>query len=74
MDLQMPVMDGITATRRIRSLEGVPWAQSVPIIAMTANAFKEDALSCIAAGMDEHIAKPFDASDLVRKLAVYLGA
>jgi signal transduction histidine kinase/CheY-like chemotaxis protein len=55
MDIQMPVMDGLTATREMRK-----GGMTIPIIAMTANAFKEDAAACIAAGMDAHIAKPFD--------------
>ncbi|MDR1422445.1 MAG: response regulator [Coriobacteriales bacterium] len=72
MDLQMPVMDGITATKNLRAIEDIPWARKVPIVAMTANAFKEDAQMCLAAGMDEHIAKPFDMSDLIRRLSRYL--
>ena len=59
MDLMMPVMDGYTATRKIRELERSD-AKTVPIIAMTANAFKEDAEKCIAVGMNAHLAKPLD--------------
>ena len=59
MDLMMPVMDGYTATRKIRELER-PDAKTVPIIAMTANAFQEDAEKCIAVGMNAHLAKPLD--------------
>ena len=59
MDLMMPVMDGYTATRKIRELERSD-AKTVPIIAMTANAFQEDAEKCIAVGMNAHLAKPFD--------------
>ena len=59
MDLMMPVMDGYTATRTIRSLERSD-AKTIPIIAMTANAFQEDAEKCIAVGMNAHLAKPLD--------------
>ena len=59
MDLMMPVMDGYTATRKIRSLERSD-AKTIPIIAMTANAFREDAEKCIAVGMNAHLAKPLD--------------
>ena len=59
MDLMMPVMDGYTATRKIRSLEHSD-AKTIPIIAMTANAFREDAEKCIAVGMNAHLAKPLD--------------
>ena len=57
MDVMMPVMDGLEATRAIRGLDR-PDAKTVPIIAMTANAFDEDARKCLAAGMDVHLAKP----------------
>ena len=59
MDLMMPVMDGYTATKKIRSLEHSD-AKTIPIIAMTANAFQEDAEKCIAVGMNAHLAKPLD--------------
>ncbi len=59
MDVMMPVMDGLKATREIRALNH-PDAQSIPIIAMTANAFKEDAKKCLDAGMNAHLAKPLD--------------
>jgi len=67
MDLQMPVMDGYTATREIRSLS-LPKAKTIPIIAMTANAFKEDIDKCLEAGMDDHIPKPIDAEEVREKI------
>ena len=71
MDIQMPVMDGYEATRRIRALPDPAKAQ-IPIIAMTANAFAEDRENALAAGMNEHIAKPFDIHTLRWKLAEIL--
>jgi CheY-like chemotaxis protein len=65
MDVQMPVMDGFTATRVIRKDLGM---DKLPIIAMTANAMASDRLECLAAGMDEHIGKPFDLGYLVELL------
>jgi len=64
MDLMMPVMDGYTATRKIRELERSD-AKTVPIIAMTANAFAEDVQAALKAGMDDHVAKPVDMSILI---------
>jgi CheY-like chemotaxis protein len=72
MDVQMPVMDGLTATRIIRQKEAALQTRPVPIVAMTANAFKEDALACLAAGMNEHVAKPFDMYQLFVTLSNYL--
>lgn len=71
MDIHMPKMDGYDATRKIRSLN-CPEAHSVPIIAMTANVFREDIENCIEAGMNEHIGKPIDTQMLFKKLAYYL--
>ena len=59
LDIMMPVMDGLTATRTIRALDGQD-AKTIPIIAMTANAFREDAEKCMEAGMNAHLAKPLD--------------
>lgn len=67
MDVQMPVMDGYEATRRIRSLQD-PDKRSLPILAMTANAFEEDRKNAMEAGMDGHIAKPLDIPKLMRTL------
>ncbi len=71
MDVQMPVMDGYEATRLIRE-SGKHLAGRIPIIAMTANAFQEDVETCIAAGMNDHIAKPLDFDDMIQKLQLYL--
>ena len=71
MDIQMPVMDGYEATRAIRRC-GHPEAGSVPILAMTANAFHEDIANALAVGMDAHIAKPIDPPALYRTLVQYI--
>jgi CheY-like chemotaxis protein len=71
MDVQMPEMDGYEATRRIRALD-VPQAKKIPIIAMTANVFREDIEKCREAGMDGHVGKPLDIEELLTVLNVYL--
>ena len=71
MDVQMPDMDGYEATHRIRGFRDRALA-SVPIIAMTANAFEEDRQAAFAAGMDSYISKPFDAADLLRVISEQL--
>jgi len=72
MDIQMPEMDGYDATKRIRELN-IPEAKTIPIIAMTANVFKEDIERCLAAGMDNHVGKPLDFDEVLSKLRLYLG-
>ncbi|MDR2630744.1 MAG: response regulator [Spirochaetaceae bacterium] len=85
MDVQMPEMDGYEATRRIRAFEeerrggrapalsGAPAdASPVPIIAMTANVFREDIEKCIAAGMNAHVGKPLDLEEVIATLRIYL--
>ncbi|MDR2149737.1 MAG: response regulator [Spirochaetaceae bacterium] len=71
MDIQMPVMDGFEATRTIRKLKKAS-AAACPVIAMTANAFKEDVHACLEAGMNDHIAKPIDIQHLFSTLSKYL--
>ena len=66
MDLQMPVMDGLTATREIRAAGGR--AGSIPIIALTASAFEEERRECEAAGMNDHLAKPVGIEALRRMI------
>ena len=68
MDIMMPVMNGLDATKAIRDLDRAD-AKTVPIIAMTANAFAEDVARCKEAGMNEHIAKPIDIVDMKTKIA-----
>ena len=65
MDCQMPVMDGFTATRRIRELEKGSGTKRLPIIALTANVMSEDRENCIAAGMDAHLGKPIEPAQLI---------
>ena len=72
MDVQMPEMDGCEATRRIRSMN-IPKAKEIPIIAMTANVFREDIENYLAIGMNAHIGKPLVFEDILVKLHTYLG-
>ncbi|MDR1932295.1 MAG: response regulator [Spirochaetales bacterium] len=72
MDVQMPEMDGYETTRRIRALEDPAAARRVPIIAMTANVFREDIEKCLASGMDDHVGKPINMDEVMHKLNVYL--
>jgi len=71
MDMQMPQMNGLEATERIRSLPSVQSRKKrLPIVAMTANVFKDDIEACIKAGMDDHLGKPLDIGkvlDILRK-------
>ena len=71
MDLQMPEMDGFTATRRIRAID-IPIANTIPIVAMTANVFSEDVANCLKAGMTDHVGKPLELETVLEKLRLYL--
>jgi signal transduction histidine kinase/DNA-binding response OmpR family regulator len=72
MDIQMPEMDGYDATRHIRALD-IPAAKTIPIVAMTANVFKEDIERCFNAGMNDHVGKPIDFEEVLSRLRTYLG-
>ena len=67
MDIQMPEMNGLDATRAIRALED-PWASRIPIVAMTADAFSENVTECLNAGMNGHIAKPIDVKLVIKEI------
>lgn len=69
MDVEMPVLDGLETTRRIRWREAQSSSARLPILALTANAQKEDIAECLKAGMDGHLSKPFDRQDLDEAIA-----
>jgi CheY-like chemotaxis protein len=71
MDVQMPEMDGYEATQKIRRM-GTKNAKEIPIVAMTANVFREDIEQCLAAEMNDHVGKPLDLDDVLAKLRKYL--
>ncbi|MCL1824110.1 MAG: response regulator, partial [Oscillospiraceae bacterium] len=71
MDMQMPAMDGLEATRRIRALP-IQKCREIPIIAMTANVFKDDIDNCLSAGMNDHLGKPINVGEVYAKLRKYL--
>ena len=71
MDVQMPEMDGYEATRSIRA-SGLPNAKKIPIVAMTANVFREDVERCMEAGMNAHVGKPVDLDEILYQLRKYL--
>jgi len=72
MDVQMPEMDGYEATRKIREIEQETARKPVLILAMTANVFREDIEKCLSAGMNDHVGKPLDMKELMKKLRKYL--
>jgi CheY-like chemotaxis protein len=67
----MPLMDGLTATRKIRALKRQD-AKTIPIIAMTANAFREDAKRCMEAGMNAHLSKPIVIDEVIKTILRYV--
>ncbi|MDL2210124.1 response regulator [Desulfovibrio sp. OttesenSCG-928-O18] len=71
MDIHMPEQDGYETTRKIRALNGHP-VRDIPIVAMTANVFREDIDQCLAAGMNDHLGKPLDIGEVMVKLHKYL--
>jgi len=71
MDVQMPEMDGYEATQRIRVMNNSR-AKAIPIVAMTANVFREDIEKCLAAGMNDHIGKPINLAELRQKLDKFI--
>ena len=71
MDMRMPIMDGVEATKHLRQLEEKTGTH-VPIIAMTANAFSDDIERCLSAGMDAHIAKPISIENITKTLQLFL--
>lgn len=71
MDIQMPVMNGYDAARQIRSCENGD-AKSIPILAMSANAFQEDVACSLDAGMNEHLSKPIDMETLFSVIGKYI--
>jgi CheY-like chemotaxis protein len=71
MDVQMPEMDGYEATNRIRALD-IPEAKEIPIVAMTANVFREDVEKCLDAGMNDHVGKPLNFEEVLDRLRKYL--
>ncbi len=71
MDIQMPEMDGYEATRQISALDA-PNAATIPIVAMTANVFREDVEDCLAAGMNAHLGKPLDLNDILEMMHRHL--
>ncbi|MDR2143104.1 MAG: response regulator [Treponema sp.] len=72
MDVHMPEMDGYEATRHIRAFETEKAVRAVPIVAMTANVFRQDIERCLASGMNDHVGKPLDFNDVIEKLRIYL--
>jgi signal transduction histidine kinase/CheY-like chemotaxis protein len=73
MDIQMPVMDGLEASRAIRALD-IKRAKTIPIIAMTANVFKEDIQHCLDAGMNDHLGKPIEVEHVYEKIERFAGS
>ena len=71
MDIMMPVMDGLTASKKIRAMER-PDAKTIPIIAMTANSFAEDVQASLDAGMNTHLSKPIVIEEVIKTILRYV--
>jgi CheY-like chemotaxis protein len=74
MDMQMPEVDGLEATRRIRALEAERHLPPTPIVALTANVFDDDRRACLAAGMQDFLSKPINRAAVAQVLDRYLSA
>ena len=74
MDIKMPLMNGLEATRCIRAFEGKGPGEGTPIIAMTANVFADDVKACLDAGMNSHVGKPLDMKVLIGEILKYTDA
>lgn len=74
MDLQMPEMDGMEACRLLRRWESEHGVLPIPVVALTANALSSDRAQCLAAGMDDHLPKPFRADELLAVLLRHLAS
>lgn len=72
MDCQMPNLDGLEATQRIRSMEADAKTDRTPIVALTANAMVGDREKCLAAGMDDFLAKPFKVEEIRQKISIWI--
>lgn len=72
MDMHMPIMDGLEATKTIRTMERTD-AQTIPILALTANDFEEDIRQTREAGMNDHLTKPFDMEKILEAIVTYTG-
>jgi CheY-like chemotaxis protein len=73
MDCQMPVLDGFAATQALREREEAQTLPRLPVIALTAGAFDDDRKHCVAAGMDDYLAKPVKFDELIAMLTKWLG-
>jgi CheY-like chemotaxis protein len=73
MDILMPVMDGLEATRAIRSMSNIPGSLEVPIVAMTANAFRKNFEESFRAGMNAHLVKPIEPVSFYRIITKLIG-
>ncbi|GHU40296.1 hypothetical protein FACS1894111_00700 [Clostridia bacterium] len=72
MDINMPILDGYSATKTIRRMEEIPQAKTVPIVALTANVFPEDVKQCLDSGMNDHVGKPIEFDKILCALKAYM--